>query len=381
MSTKTLAPSGGAPTGRHLGVEMLRIISTFMVIMLHTLGSYPILSIYTDNGVLLWLFEILSYGAVNIFAITSGYVSCKSKFKLSRLLNLWFQVFFIFIIMTVALGKISPADLDEHAYRDMFFPILGDLNWYFTAFFALSLFSPFLNIMIANLNQKQHKYLLTLIFVLFSVITCIPEVGDLFQTTSGYSFLWLACMYIIGAYIRNYGVPNPSKRPIWLMGYFACGLAAWAYMVIMADITTQLKGEAMYHRIFVSYTSPLILLEAICIFEFFVNLNFNFGRKFICWVSSLTFGIFVFHTQDLYWIFGLEKRVELIAQEGPLVSALGVIGIAATAFVLCGLATAVLMLGFKYLGINKLCDFLQNKVFRKINYMLYSEDNNVKAKK
>lgn len=361
-------------SGRNLGIEMLRIVSTMMVIMLHTLGSTAILSsyMYTGKGTVLWMLEILSYCAVNCFAITSGYVSCKSKFKISRLLYLWFQVMFIFVVMTIAWGQIAPDKLDEHAYRDMFFPILADLNWYFTAFFGMSLFSPFMNLLMEKMTKNQHKYLVILIFILFCIPTRIPEVSDLFKIGGGYSMLWLCAMYIIGGYIRIHGVPNRKNRGLWLMGYFASSLFVWMYFIIVADITRSTLGEAKYHRIFLSYTSPFIVLAGICLVEFFLTLEIKKCSKFISTLGSLTFGIFIFHTQDLYWILVLEGCVNAIAKENTLIVTLGVFGIVIGTFIVCGAATYLQTLLFKLIGINKFCDFVQNKWFAKASAMLES---------
>lgn len=364
-------PELKAPT-RNLGVEMLRIVSTFMVIMLHTLGSTPILSANTgnDKGTILWLFEIMSYCAVNCFAITSGYVSCKSKFKVSRILYLWFQVLFIFVISTVILGFIAPEKLDEHAYRNMCFPILADLNWYFTAFFGLSFFSPFLNILMQKLTKNQHKYLMAVIFFLFCIPTRIPGVSDLFQIGGGYSLIWLMAMYVIGGYIRIHGVPVIKNKYKWLAGYFLSTVFVWLWFIVVHDITKSSLGEAKYHKIFISYTSPFMLLAAVCLLEFFLCTNIKKGSKLICGISSVTFGVFVFHTQDLYWTYGLKTPVNAISKESTIIVVLGVIAVALTAFIVCGIATYLQMLLFKLIGINKFCDFFQKKIYKKASDML-----------
>ncbi len=348
-----------------------------MVIMLHTLGSTAILSRNTgnDKGAVLWLFEIMCYCAVNCFALTSGYVSCKSKFKISRILYLWFQVMFIFVVMTVALGFISPKDLDENAYQNMFFPILGDLNWYFTAFFALFFFAPFLNILMQNLTKGQHKFLMAVIFFLFCIPDVIPNVSDLFLIGGGYSPIWLMAMYLIGGYIRIHGVPKPRNKYTWLAGYFLSTFFVWLWFLVMYDITKDSADGAKYHKLFLSYTSPFIVLAAICLLEFFVATNIKRGGKVICGISSVTFGVFIFHTQDLYWIYGLKTPVNAIAYESTFEVALSVIAIALSAFIVCGIATYLQMLLFKVIGINKFCDFVQNKLFKKANAMLENTNN------
>lgn len=378
---KNSAPSSqiAKTTRRHAGIDIFRIVATLMVIMLHTLICTPLLSrsgVTTAHGSILWLFETLCYCAVNCFAITSGFVSCQSTFKFSRLMRLWLEVFVIFIICTLVWGKIAPDQLDDHAYRNMFFPILADLNWYFTAFFGMSLFSPFMNIMMKNLSKNQHKYLVILILILFCIPTRIPKVSDLFNLGGGYSMIWLCAMYIVGGYFRLHSTPASDKRHLWLMGFFASGMVAWLYFTVVYDITSSAYGEGKYYKIFLSYTSPFMVLMAICLLQYFRNVTVKRGGRFISAVAALTFGVFIFHTQDLYWNLILETAVNFVSEKSPVITILGVIGIVFATFIICAVATYVLSLLFRITGLDKFCSFVHNKVFAKANKMLQSDKEN-----
>lgn len=353
---------------RNIGIEMLRIFATLMVIMLHTFGSTNILTQNLGNskGAVLWFFEIVSYCAVNCFALTSGYVSCRNKFKLSRILYLWFQVVFIFVVMTISLGCISPEKVEPNAYIKMFFPISMNLNWYFTAFFGVYFFAPFLNILMQNMSEKQHKFLMAVIFALFCVLPTIPVVSDSFGTDGGYSFVWLMAMYIVGGYIRIYGVTKPENKYKWLAGFFATNLFVWTWFVVVHYVTDKFLGGARYHSVFISYVSPFVLFSAICLMEFFLATNIKRGSKIVCKISSVTFGVFIFHTQDLYWIFGLRKPMEAVYDENAFVVIFVVFAVVITTFIVCGIATYLQMSLFKAIGINRFCDFLQKKLLTKV---------------
>ena len=67
---------------RNYGIDFLRILAMFFVVILHSLGKGGLL----DNTVvdspqykLVWFMEVCAYCAVNIFALISGYVSFKQK--------------------------------------------------------------------------------------------------------------------------------------------------------------------------------------------------------------------------------------------------------------------------------------------------------------
>ena len=78
---------------RNYGVDLLRIFSMLMVVTLHVLGKGDLLynknlEIFSQKYNLLWILEIASFGAVNLYALISGYVSIKSKHKYTNLVVL-----------------------------------------------------------------------------------------------------------------------------------------------------------------------------------------------------------------------------------------------------------------------------------------------------
>lgn len=83
--------------GRNYGIDLLRIGSMFMIVLLHILGAGGMLgatSYHVSFNRILWLIEIACYCAVNCYAIVSGYVGYKQKFKFTNIIVLWLQVFF-----------------------------------------------------------------------------------------------------------------------------------------------------------------------------------------------------------------------------------------------------------------------------------------------
>ena len=97
---------------RNYGIDFLRIISMFMIVILHILGNGGILASVQTGSVkyhLTWFMEIASYCAVNCYALISGYVGIYSKHKLSNIFYLWIQVIFYTLSITLLFKIISPA--------------------------------------------------------------------------------------------------------------------------------------------------------------------------------------------------------------------------------------------------------------------------------
>lgn len=98
---------------RNYGIDFLRMISMIMIVMLHTLGHGGILrsvSFLSVHYQIAWLLEVIAFGAVNTYAMISGFVSVDSHFKISNILILWLQVLFYGILINTAAGY-------KHSFR------------------------------------------------------------------------------------------------------------------------------------------------------------------------------------------------------------------------------------------------------------------------
>lgn len=82
---------------KNYGIEWLRILSMYMVAVLHTLGQGGIIGSFKQGDLsfsIAWFLETAAFGAVDCFALISGYVGYHSHFRYKKGLRLWFQTFF-----------------------------------------------------------------------------------------------------------------------------------------------------------------------------------------------------------------------------------------------------------------------------------------------
>lgn len=89
---------------RDSNIELLRIVSMLMIVILHFLMHGRILkwsAFGSKEYAIYWMIEAFVFVCVNVFVIISGYFLCLSKFKVSRLTKVWFQVLFYSIICTI----------------------------------------------------------------------------------------------------------------------------------------------------------------------------------------------------------------------------------------------------------------------------------------
>ena len=246
------------------GLDVLRNGSMLMVVLLHVSGVGGLLAALPAGSLrwwALWGLEALCSCAVNCYGLLSGYLGVGHKHPLSRLGSLWLQAAFYSAALTVLFGLLDPGSLRVRDMIAPFFPVLNGTYWYFSAYFALFLLMPFLDSALTSLSPASAKRLVLALIAVFSLADFIsPE--EIFSTRGGYSVAWLAVLYLLGGCLRLHP-PARLPRP-WLLlaGYVGFSLLA----LVGKTFGVSQPGAFFKWGILLSYTSPLILLAALCLF-------------------------------------------------------------------------------------------------------------------
>lgn len=91
---------------RNYGIDLLRLVSMFFVVMLHVLAQGGVLE--NASGIqyaISWYMEITAYCAVNCYALISGYVCYREEetpYNYAGYLGFWIPVFIYSFGITVA---------------------------------------------------------------------------------------------------------------------------------------------------------------------------------------------------------------------------------------------------------------------------------------
>ena len=91
-------------------------------------------------------------------------------------------------------------------------PIKGDAYWFATVYIGLYLLHPYLNRMIVGLKKPEAHKLIGILIALFSVYSFA---GDVYKVHSGAGVLWFIVLYLIGAYIKLFGMTR-KRRYIYI---------------------------------------------------------------------------------------------------------------------------------------------------------------------
>ncbi len=361
------------------GIDLLKLLSIFLVLILHILGQGGVLNATKapdENYWIAWLLEIFAYCAVNCFAMATGFLMANKKFKYRRIISLWVIVFFYTLLFLLA-GNHHWEDSVTPLSWAFLTPVISSEYWYFTAYFFLFFFIPFLNKLVDILSRREYIILLLTGFLLFTGSRAFGTVNqDAFKTSGGYSAIWLIFMYLIGAGIKKHGFF--TKIPAWaaLLGYIGSVLATWGSQYGLYNWTINLqKDTALYLYVskfgfkhFISYISPTIVCAGIFLMIFCLNLRLpKFLNYPLKWTAPLIFQVYIIHLHPIVWNNIIKKRFADYAALPAGEMVLSVIGMAVILLVQCMCIDIVRYWLFRLLHIDRLINFVADKITSSYN--------------
>ena len=340
--------------GRNYGVDLLRILSMFYVIILHCLGKGGILDAAEEGTALYasaWFMEAWAYCAVNIFGMISGYVGYSDtpkKTKYSTWMLMWLQVVFYGAATTVAFQLILPDAVTKKDFFEMFLPVSKELYWYFTAYTALFFLMPLLNAAIRGCTEKQLKQMLIIILAVF---VFYDNVTRKFGMEAGYTCLWLILLYLIGAIMKKCRIGEKIKPLPALLGIVALVAVSWRWRLYGREI--KLLGVGVNAKTLVAYTSPTMVFAAMLYIIGFSKISFpRWSEKLISFMAKGAFAVYLLNNQRFIWKYVMDKNFVFLTEKPAPV----LVGAVLT-FALCFVVVAILidhvrMFLFRILGIN-----------------------------
>ncbi len=351
---------------RNYGIDLLRIVAIFMIVMLH-LNNHAGIMVSTVKGTvnhnISWFIHIAVYCGANCYALISGYVGVKAKTKYANIIYLYLQVVFYLLVSGVLFYYLKPGSMETKYLVERLMPVHYNYYWYFTAYFGMFFFIPFMNKLLLALNKKQLKGLMLTIFVLFSLRPS-ALLMDRFRLEKGYSLLWLAALYLIGGCIKLLELEKKINKTWLLIMYFMAVMLTYA--------CNNLEGINRESFLF-SYTSPTVLISAIALLMLFAKAKIkHIGKKIIGFFAPLTFGVYLIHTEPLIWNHIIAGKLTQFGQAAPLLFFLYWILAAMILWFVCAIIDYIRLLIFKLLHIRQIATFLE-KLGKKIAFEIIGE--------
>lgn len=351
---------------RNYGIDLLRIVSMLLIPVLHILGHGGLIDavqVGSVNYKIVWFMEIAAYCGVNCYALISGYVGYSSKYKYTNIIMLYLQVAFYSIIIFGVFYLVKPELLIPQDLFSMLLPVSAKQYWFFTAYFCLALFMPFLNMILDNIDRDMGIKMFITILVLFVILPTTFH-RDIFYTGDGYSALWLAMLYLIGGCINKFDIGKHGKTARYLIGYFICITITWIFKVQRVRVFTEsLFAASSEGDFFVSYTSPTILFAGIMLVIGFRNLNIREATtKIISFFTPLTFGVYLIHENPIIRRWIITENFRGYADKNALLLMMVVVGTAFVIWLTCSLIDKIRLCFFKAIKIQVVCTYIERIV-------------------
>lgn len=356
---------------RVANLDLLRIFSMFLIILLHSIDHSGVLEAATKsglamNGYIKFLYFMCQI-CVNCYVLLSGYFLVNSKFKLEKLIYLWIEVVFYSLVIKLIFMIIGTTPFSLTSLVSCFIPITTGRYWFITIYFGLYLIFPFLNIAIKNMNKEQHGKLNLILIFLFSILISISPVFAGMNSGGAWGLPWFIVLYFIASWFRLYYKPNKNMKRRLLCYIFILLLITGITLISerhLFFIQNIVKNIYRYDHIF-------SLICSLLVFSMFLDLKINnlLATRIISKMAPLTLGVYLIHahaeldTEIWDWL-GLLKHINSIIF--PFYQLLIVLMI----LFVCMFIDYIRDKIFDFLNVRNICKKIQSLFYKCLNHYI-----------
>lgn len=267
---------------RNSNIELLRIISIFVIVLSHVVGGGESLSGINEYLVIFQNSSVHAGVGVTCFIFISGYYGI--RFSRKRLNKICSIIWMCSICSLFILFMSGNASLTE-CFKSIF-PIITRKYWYASCYVFLLILSPWINEFTDNLEKDNFQKLLLACITLFYVLPTFFYFE--IMNDKGKGFVHMVVCYMVGRYIAKYiDISNIKIKILWrdLLGIIAIsfggniiatlvrGEISWPFSR-ECSITTLLIGILLC-MIALHGTSESKKINAIAVYTFHVYLLNN----------------------------------------------------------------------------------------------------------
>ena len=301
---------------RESGIELLRIIAMMGVVVLHynnaAMGAaFSYVTAGSLNQGILYFLETLCISGVNIYVLISGYFLYRSNNRsVRKIADLFIQVVLFnaaFYVMSIIMG------VNTFTLKSCIFNLLP-ANYFVVLYAVLYLVSPYVNLMLRQLNEETMQNWIYLAVAVFSIWSFVVDVMEnaagfdkiglspvgIYGSQEGYTIVNFLLAYMIGAYL------NTSKFESGKVTQFRRVLRCAVLLGVVYAFAMVENHFGLASRTAWNYDNPLLLLLAAESFLLFREIHFM--SRVINELAKGAFTCFLFH-QPLLRFFGVQNVV------------------------------------------------------------------------
>lgn len=324
---------------RDSNLELYRIIVMLLIIAHHyvvnsgltTVGGPIYENVWSFRSIFLLIFGAWGKTGINCFVLITGYFMCRSDITARKFFKLFLQIMFYRIVIHSIFWITGYEPFTLKNVIIPLIPVISIGSGFTPAFLMFFLLIPFINILIKNMNEKQHILLLSLLLFIYVFLETVPKFSVKMNYVS-----WFGVLYLISSYIRLYPKDIFKKTKMWGWLTVLFILTASVSVVVCAYLSDRLN-TFIPHEFVQDSNTFLAVAIGVSSFLFFKNLNIK--SKFINTVSATCFGVFLIHANSSYmrrWLW-MDTLQNVNMYDSPYLVFHAVLSVLAV-FVICSVA-------------------------------------------
>ena len=286
--------------GRSSNLELYRIVVMLLIVAHHYVVNSGLTNVMNDHILSSQTTFYSLWGAwgktgINCFVLITGYFMCQSQISLRKFLKLflWVITYRVFFLAIFILLGYKPFGLLSMIYESI--PLQNLTTGFTNCFLIFYLSIPFLNLLLKNINKRQHLCLISLLLFIYTVHGSVPK---LMNVSMNY-VSWFSVLYFIAAYLRLYPIKNDNTK-FWgfatliSWGLSSCGILLLNYIQVKLGF----DAKVQYSYMLVQDSNALLALtNAITSFMWFKSIKMR-NNKLINKIAASAFGVFLIHANS-----------------------------------------------------------------------------------
>ncbi len=267
---------------------MLAIVAHHFVVNSGITDNYDYSNI-TANMLFLQLWGMWGKTAINCFVLITGYFMCTSRLTVKRFGKIYLEAKFykilFFIIFLIAGYEVLSA---KSLFKVIFTYAYGINNGFTSSFFAMYLFIPVMNKLIARFNKKEMLCMIALLLAMFTLCGTF-----MFNSTVFHHVFWYMTLYFAAAYIRLYPSRFTESKKFAGIVLLVSIILAYASVIVVDFVGTKFGFTDAYYMVSDSH-KLLAFVIGVSAFLFFKNMKPRYNKA-VNVIASTTFGVLLIH--------------------------------------------------------------------------------------
>ena len=274
---------------RESNLELYRIIIMILIVAHHYVVNSGLTELMSQaptsvKSLYLYAFGIWGKTGINCFVLITGYFMCQSRITLRKFSKLLLWIYFYKIVIFFIFCITGYVDFSVRTLGVVLLPIRNITDSFVGCYLVFFLTIPFLNILVKNMNRRQHLLLLALTLFIYSLWAKVPHI----EVRMNY-VTWFGILYLISSYMRIYNVFDGISHRKW--GWIT--LCSVVVSVLSVWTLAFLGVHYVYFFVFDS-NAILAVVVSVCAFMYFKTCPLQYHR----WINSVgasTFGVLLIH--------------------------------------------------------------------------------------